>query len=299
VGGVLMRLISFSPRGVGGVLIVGIDNGNDVTNLNQALQRPELTMRQFLNLGKSGLQQAAEAIASGLYRVSKADICIKAPIYDPEKVICIGMNYADHCAEQNQPIPKEPVVFSKFPSAIIAPGEDIVHEGTAELDFEVEMVIVIGQTCKAVSKEDALQYVVGFATGHDVSARDWQLKRNGGQWLLGKTFDGYAPLGPIVTKDEIKDVHNLRISCQLNGQTVQDSSTSQMVFKTGDIVEWVSRHVTLKPGDLIFTGTPPGVGCFRKPPLFLKAGDVVTCAIEGLGHITNKIAAPSRPRARL
>jgi 2-keto-4-pentenoate hydratase/2-oxohepta-3-ene-1,7-dioic acid hydratase in catechol pathway len=170
-------------------------------------------------------------------------------------------------------------------------------ENTNELDFEVELAIVIGKTCKNVSPKEAMDYVVGYTVAHDVSARDWQLKRNGGQWMMGKTMDTFAPIGPaIVTKDAISNPHNLGIRCFLNGQTVQNSSTNQLVFKTEDVVSWCSRSFTLKPGDLIFTGTPPGVGCFRKPPLWLKHGDVVTCEIDELGSITNQIhAAASGP----
>lgn len=161
---------------------------------------------------------------------------------------------------------------------------------TDELDFEVELVIVIGKECKGVSQKDAMKYVLGYTVAHDVSARDWQLKRNGGQWLMGKTFDNYSPIGPaIVTTDELGDAHNLGIRCFLNGKTVQDSSTKQMVFKTEFIVEWISKYCTLKPGDIILTGTPPGVGFCRKPPLLLKDGDVVTCEIDGIGAITNKV----------
>ncbi len=142
-----------------------------------------------------------------------------------------------------------------------------------------------------------MSHVAGFTVAHDVSARDWQLKKNGGQWLIGKTFDTFAPIGPaIVTPDELKDVHALGIRCFLNGAAVQSGNTAQLVFKTGDIIEFVSRFVTLLPGDLIFTGTPPGVGCFRKPPLWLKAGDVVRCEIDGIGAIENTVVGAVGPR---
>lgn len=173
---------------------------------------------------------------------------------------------------------------------------------TKELDFEVELVVVIGKDARWVKKEDAMKHVAGFTVAHDVSARDWQLKKNGGQWLLGKCGDNYAPLGPaIVTPDELGDPHKLAISCELNGTTVQSSNTEQLIFKTEDVVAFCSQFFTLKAGDIICTGTPPGVGCFRKPPLFLKAGDSVTCTIEGIGSITNTIVPehdlfPGAPR---
>ncbi|MGH0182912.1 UNVERIFIED_CONTAM: hypothetical protein FKN15_010909 [Acipenser sinensis] len=201
------------------------------------------------------------------------------------------MNYVDHCLEQGVAIPSEPIIFSKFPSAIAGPCDDIIHPAqTKELDWEVELAFVIGKTGKHIKEEEALGHVAGFTVAHDVSARDWQMKRNGKQWLLGKTFDTFCPLGPaIVTTGALSDdyergvrnicylslslssdPHNLGIRCRVNGGVVQDSSTNQMVFKTEALVSWVSQFVTLYPGDVFLTGTPPGVGVFRKPPVFLK-----------------------------
>ena len=208
--------------------------------------------------------------------------------------MCIGLNYHDHCEECGFPVPEEPVVFNKFPTSVCGPDDAIPCDSTltSELDFEVELTIVIGKSARRVSKADAMDYVAGYTVAHDVSARDWQLKKNGGQWMLGKCMDNYAPIGPaLVTTDELGDPHNLALKCILNGDTVQNSSTNQMIFKTDEIVEWVSRFVTLNPGDLILTGTPPGVGVFRKPPLYLKAGDTVTCEIEKIGSITNPVVA--------
>lgn len=201
------------------------------------------------------------------------------------------MNYVDHCTEQGMAVPTEPVVFSKFASCITEPGAPIIcPPEVKKLDFEVELTIVIGKTCKRVARADAMGYVAGYTVAHDVSARDWQLERNGGQWLMGKTLDTFAPIGPaIVTTDELEDIHSKQISCRLNGETVQDSNTKQLVFDVPTVVEWVSAMVTLKPGDLIFTGTPPGVGCFRSPPLWLKDGDVVEVEIEGIGCISNPV----------
>lgn len=201
------------------------------------------------------------------------------------------MNYVDHCTEQNLPVPTEPLVFSKFASSISNPGDDIIKAPEVkELDFEVELVIVIGKEGKRIKEEEAMQYVAGYTVAHDVSARDWQLKKNGGQWLVGKAFDGYAPIGPaIVSAEELGDPHKLGIRCRLNGEIVQDSNTDQLVFKTETIISWVSKFFTLRPGDIILTGTPPGVGCFRKPPLWLKDGDVVDCEIDGIGTITNTV----------
>lgn len=210
------------------------------------------------------------------------------------------MNYVDHCLEQNIPIPKEPIIFNKFASSIIASGEGIIlNNETKELDFEVELAIVIGKDGKNIKKKDAFLHVGGYTIAHDVSARDWQLKKNGGQWLIGKTFDTFCPLGPcIVTPEDLaiikdmdqkKAVHNLGIRCLLNGKPVQDSNTRELIFKIDEIISWISRFMTLRCGDLILTGTPPGVGCFRKPPLWLKIGDEIECEIEAIGNIRNKI----------
>jgi len=254
-------------------------------------------MKQFLEQGEEGLAAARKVLSERQALIPVADVIIRAPINDCQKVICVGMNYVDHCAEQNVPIPKEPIIFSKFASAISDPGDEIPLENTEELDYEVELVIVVGRKGKHIDKKDAMKYVAGYTVAHDVSARDWQLKKNGGQWLLGKTMDGGCPLGPaIVTKDDIKDPHNLGIRCFLNGKPVQDSNTSQLVFKTEELIAWCSRFFTLSPGDIILTGTPPGVGCFRKPPMFLKDGDMVKVEVDNIGSISNPVRVPNNDK---
>uniref|UniRef100_A0A8C4QJ35 Fumarylacetoacetate hydrolase domain containing 2A n=1 Tax=Eptatretus burgeri TaxID=7764 RepID=A0A8C4QJ35_EPTBU len=166
----------------------------------------------------------------------------------------------------------------------------IIFVAFQELDWEVELAFVIGKKGKHIQEDRAMEHVAGFAVSHDVSARDWQMKRNGRQWLLGKTFDSFCPLGPaLVTKIGLSDPHKLGICCRVNGQVMQESNTEQMVFKTEFLVSWVSRFVTLYPGDVFLTGTPPGVGVFRKPPVFLKRGDTVECEIDEIGKITNKV----------
>jgi 2-keto-4-pentenoate hydratase/2-oxohepta-3-ene-1,7-dioic acid hydratase in catechol pathway len=199
----------------------------------------------------------------------------------------------DHAPALLSP-PVLPPARSKFPTALIAPGEPLVCPAEVkELDWEVELAVVIGKTARRVPAERAMEYVAGFTVAHDVSARDWQLKKNGGQWLLGKAVDGFAPIGPaIVTTDEIGDPHNLRLRCLVNGKAMQDSNTNQLVHKTEACIAWITQLLTLKPGDIILTGTPPGVGCFMKPnPVWLKVGDVVTCEIEKIGSITNTVVA--------
>lgn len=224
-------------------------------------------------------------------RIPLSEVDLLSPVIKPDKVICIGMNYADHCHEQNIPPPKEPVVFSKFSSAIVGPYDNLRYpEVTEELDWEVELAVVVGKRGKDVKKEDAMKHVFGYTTAHDVSARDWQLKRNGGQWLIGKTMDDFCPLGPaLVTTNEIGDPHNLDLQCVVNGETKQDSNTRQLIFKTEELIAWLTRFFTLLPGDVILTGTPPGVGVFKKPPEYLKKGDVVECTIEKIGTVRNTV----------
>jgi len=215
------------------------------------------------------------------------------------------MNYKDHCTEQDLPIPEEPVVFSKFGSnCIVGPNTPVVYDDTVttKMDYEVELGIVIGSVVpRHTKKEDAMKYVGGYTVIHDVSARDWQMERNGGQWLLGKAMDGYAPLGPsIVTTDELDfdKIHSAGIRCRVNGETLQDSNTSQLVFQVDAILAFVSKFITLQPGDVIATGTPPGVGCFRKPsPRWLSVGDVVECEIDGIGTLSNPVVGPSESTA--
>ena len=211
------------------------------------------------------------------------------PIPDPPKIVCVGLNYRDHAEESGASIPKEPVLFSKFTTALTSHEEAIVLPPVSnEVDYEAELVIVIGQRGRWLSEQAALEHIAGYTIGHDVSARDWQLKKDGKQWLAGKTFDTFAPLGPVfVTKDEIGDPQNLDITLRLNGTTMQDSNTGRMIFSVGQIVSYLSQIVTIEPGDLIFTGTPSGVGFTRKPPVFLKGGDVVEVEIERIGVLRN------------
>ncbi|NXL72292.1 FAHD2 protein, partial [Leptocoma aspasia] len=235
---------------------------------------------------------------SGQHRVPRATARLLAPVGDPEKVICVGLNYHDHCQEQAVKVPKEPLIFSKFPSAITGPFDDIVHPQDTSVGTPVPTPSPPGMALPALLSPQeldweeavALQHVLGFTVANDVSARDWQMRRNGRQWLLGKTFDTFCPLGPaIVTKEAVADVHNLWIRCSVNGHRMQDSNTRHLIFGVPALVAWVSRFVTLAPGDVLLTGTPAGVGVFRKPPVFLKRGDEVQCEIEELGTICNRV----------
>jgi len=216
-----------------------------------------------------------------------------APIIEPGKVICIGLNYRDHAAESGMDIPSEPVCFSKFSQAVIGPDAAIELPAVSkQVDYEAELVAVIGRCGKNIAAADALSYVAGYTNGNDVSARDWQIGRPGGQWLLGKTHDTFAPLGPwLVTADEIADPNQLGIRLRLGGETMQESNTQKFIFTIQQIIEHLSKVITLQPGDVIFTGTPPGVGMARKPPVFLKPGDEVEVEIDGLGILRNPVTA--------
>lgn len=286
-----MRFIQFQNATSAGQRI-GVElDGEKIVDLNSFDSSLPPTMREFLEAGDAAFQTAKRALNSGQHILNRNDLTILAPITNPDKVVCVGMNYVDHCLEQNVPVPKEPIIFSKFPSSIIGPYDSIVlPPESKEVDWEVELAFVIGKRGKNIKEEDAMEYVAGFTVAHDVSARDWQMKKNGKQWLLGKTFDTFCPLGPaLVSKDSISDPHGLGIRCRVNGNLVQDSNTNQMVFKTQSLIAWVSKFVTLYPGDIFLTGTPPGVGVFRKPPIYLKAGDVVECEIDELGVIRNPV----------
>jgi 2-keto-4-pentenoate hydratase/2-oxohepta-3-ene-1,7-dioic acid hydratase in catechol pathway len=214
-----------------------------------------------------------------------------APVPRPGKVICIGLNYRDHAAESKMPIPESPVIFSKFSNCVIAPGEPVVIPSTSQqVDYEAELAVVIGRRAKNVSASRAMDYVLGYTAFNDVSARDFQFKD--GQWQRGKSCDTFAPMGQtIVTKDTITDPHKLSIKLILNGQTMQDSNTDQLIFGVPELVEFLSQSITLEPGDVIATGTPPGVGFARNPPVFLKPGDQMEVLIEGIGGLGNPVVA--------
>ncbi|MEQ1941123.1 fumarylacetoacetate hydrolase family protein [Mesorhizobium sp. VNQ89] len=200
------------------------------------------------------------------------------------KFICIGLNYADHAAESNLPVPSEPVIFMKASSAIVGPDDDVlIPRGSKKTDWEVELGVVIGKKTKYVSEAEALDYVAGYCVSHDVSERAFQTERQG-QWTKGKSCDTFGPIGPwLVTKDEVADPQNLKMWLKVNGKTRQDGSTKTMVYGVAHLVSYLSQFMSLLPGDIISTGTPPGVGMGMKPPKFLKAGDVVELGIEGLG----------------
>ena len=212
------------------------------------------------------------------------------PISRPGKVIGIGLNYEDHAEETGADIPEKPIVFAKYPNTITGPGDPIrIPKITEQADYEAELAVVIGSRARNVQADDALDYVFGYMNANDVSSRDLQFSE-GGQWTRSKSLDTFAPIGPyLVTKDEIEDPQNLSVKCTLNGEVRQDGNTEKMIFTVAEIVAFLSTGMTLEPGDIIMTGTPPGVGAARDPQVFLKDGDEVTIEIEGLGALTNPV----------
>jgi 2-keto-4-pentenoate hydratase/2-oxohepta-3-ene-1,7-dioic acid hydratase in catechol pathway len=207
----------------------------------------------------------------------------------PQKIICVGLNYRDHAEEQGTELPKAPLLFAKWSNTLIGAGDAILLPDESEqVDYEAELGVVIGTQGRHISEADALEHVRGYLCLNDVSARDLQF--SDGQWTRGKSPDTFCPVGPrLVAREEISDPQALAIKCILNGETMQDSSTQNMIFSVAEIIAYVSRTVTLEPGDLIATGTPAGVGVFRDPKVLLKDGDEVTVAIEGLGALTNPV----------
>jgi 2-keto-4-pentenoate hydratase/2-oxohepta-3-ene-1,7-dioic acid hydratase in catechol pathway len=215
-----------------------------------------------------------------------------APL-QPVNILCIGLNYKRHAAESNSAPPKHPVLFLKNTASVQNPGDPIeipVNLPSTRVDYECELAVVIGRRCKNVSRADALDYVLGYTCGNDVSARDWQRDGGGGQWCQGKSFDTFCPLGPVlVTRDEIPNPNALRIRTILNGETMQDWNTNDMIFDVPAIIEFLSASKTLLPGTVILTGTPHGVGFARQPPVWLKAGDTVSVDLEKIGTLTNPV----------
>ncbi|HJZ55216.1 MAG TPA: fumarylacetoacetate hydrolase family protein [Gemmataceae bacterium] len=240
---------------------------------------------------------AAEAgAAPRAVKLPARSVKLLPPVPDPGKILCIGLNYRDHAIEGGKAIPAEPVLFGKFPNALIAHGDPIQLPKVAQkVDYEAELVIVIGKTGRHIPNDpSAFEYVGGYTCGHDVSARDWQFRGEEKQWIIGKTFDTFAPTGPVlVTADELKDPHKLQVQLRLNGQTMQNSNTKEFIFGVPHLLWFLSQVVTLEPGDLIFTGTPPGVGIARKPPVLLKPGDVAEVEVEGIGVLKNPVVAES------
>lgn len=281
-----MKLIRFGEIGKEkpGVLIgeKRYDVSSIVTDFNESF---------FEENGLEKLQKALESNPN-LPEVDDS-VRLGSPVARPSKIICIGLNYIDHCKETNAPIPTEPIIFFKSTTSLCGPDDDlIIPKNSEKTDWEVELAFIVGKKASYVEEAEALDYVAGYALLNDYSERAFQLER-GGQWAKGKGSDTFAPLGPfLATKDEIADVDNLKMWLTVNGKKYQDSNTLNLVFKIPYLVHYLSQFMTLLPGDIISTGTPPGVGLGIKPdPIYLKAGDVVELGIEGLGTSKQKAVA--------
>ena len=243
------------------------------------------------NLNFETISKIQSVDTSSLPEIS-SDQRIGSCITSPGKFVAIGLNYSDHAAEVGADIPKEPIMFMKATSSMCGPNDDVeIVSGSKKLDWEVELGIVIGKEAKHISEDQSQDHILGYCLVNDVSEREWQIEKMG-QWVKGKSHDTYGPTGPyLVTKDEIKDINNLKMMLDVNGERMQTGNTSTMIFNVDIIVSYVSKFMSLQPGDIITTGTPPGVGMGRKPQVFLKAGDQMNLSIENLGEQNSKVVA--------
>lgn len=308
-----MRLATFLQGGEGRLGALVGEFLVDLSRARSALYpaKPPLPgdMLAFLEAGEQTWKMADELIRclgqspdrAGLERMAgvgavfpASEVRLLAPIPAPSKVVAIGQNYWDHCLEQKLEPPEKPIIFAKFSTSVIGPGESITWDPalTDQVDYEVELAVVIGKRARNVPKEKAYDYVFGYTVGNDISARDLQFGDK--QWVRGKSLDTFCPLGPyLVSRDEVPNPHNLPLRCAVNGRVLQDSSTSRMIFDLPTLVSFITAAFTLLPGDVILTGTPDGVGVFRKPQLFLHPGDHVVAEVEGLGRLENPVGRAS------
>jgi 2-keto-4-pentenoate hydratase/2-oxohepta-3-ene-1,7-dioic acid hydratase in catechol pathway len=276
-----MRLIRFGHRGQEKP---GILSGDDL-RLDLSAHFPDWDTSFFAGDGIGRLRAILQAQIKSLPQVPQ-DARWAAPVARPGKVVCIGLNYSDHAKESGMPIPQEPIVFLKASNTVVGPYDDVlIPRGSTKTDWEVELGVVIGKEARYLpSPEAAAQHIAGYCISHDVSEREFQLER-GGQWTKGKSCDTFNPLGPfLATADEVPDPHGLSMQLSVNGQLRQQGNTSTMIFDSAYLVHYLSQMMTLEPGDLISTGTPPGVGLGMKPPTYLKPGDVVELEVESLGR---------------
>jgi len=296
-----MKLVTYYSAG--DVLVPGVLSGDQVFDLGQALAtggfppgRPIVSVREFLQVYGGRLTDLSEPLTEQLESGSvppvgtTADLRLAAPVTDPNKVLCIGLNYADHVSETGRALPTYPDVFAKFASSIIGPDDPIDCSDVSDrLDFEGELAVIIGRPCRNVTEHNALDHVAGLTVLNDISARD--LQHRGTQWLPGKAVDRSTPCGPaLVTLDEVGDPQSLDLSTRVNGVQVQGSNTKNMIFPLARIIAYLSTFLELAPGDVIATGTPEGIGAKRQPPQWLHPGDVVEVEVEKVGRLTSTVA---------
>ncbi len=284
-----MRLLS--RLGADGDRLAVVTPDGAVADADDLLGRGPWTMPRLLADVDGTLASLAAAIATGpgVPTRALADVVLLPPVTRPGKIIAVGRNYHEHAAEEGSTAPADPVLFAKFPNALVGDGADITWRATdtAQVDYEAELAVVIGRTARDVPVNRALDHVLGYTCLDDISARDLQF--GDGQWVRGKSLDTFCPLGPwIVTRDDLPDPGAARIRCLVNGEVLQDARTSEMVHDVPHLIAFCSRFMTLEPGDVIATGTPGGVGVFRDPPRFLRDGDEVVVDIEGIGRLTNR-----------
>jgi 2-keto-4-pentenoate hydratase/2-oxohepta-3-ene-1,7-dioic acid hydratase in catechol pathway len=274
-----MKLIKFGPQGSEKPGVI-LSNGKTI---DVSAFTPDFDEAFFESSGLERLSAWLEMNATNAPQVP-AGIRLGAPLARPSKIICIGLNYSDHAKESGMAVPVEPIIFFKSTTALTGPNDGLViPEGSEKTDWEVELAVVIGKTARSVSEDAAMDYVAGYVLHNDYSERAWQLER-GGQWVKGKSADTFAPLGPwLATKEEIPDPHILRLWLKVNGEMKQDGTTANLIFKIPFLVSYLSRFMTLLPGDVISTGTPAGVGLGFNPPQYLRVGDTVELGIDGLG----------------
>ena len=284
-----MMIISYRPRGSAGEWRAGLAHGDQVVPASGAA----MGVRQLLEGGQTALEQALAAarqhFESGQGVLALGSVDLGPPVPDPDKILCLGLNYRAHAAEAGLALPSVPVFFAKFRNSLGGPHSPVLlPRVSTQIDYEGELVAVIGKRCKEVSEADALSYVAGYTIMNDISARDVQTQTS--QWTAGKALDTFAPMGPgIVPASEIPDPQNLTLTTRVNGEVVQHTNTGDMVFTVAQAIAFLSHLMTLEPGDIIATGTPSGVGFTRTPPLFLKDGDVTEVEIEGIGRISNPV----------
>ncbi|HRH41607.1 MAG TPA: fumarylacetoacetate hydrolase family protein [Pyrinomonadaceae bacterium] len=289
-----MKIVTFKGNNLDKKYRIGaLVSETEIVDLTSIISNSGLNTEQLLeclDLENNFIEKAETIISEeNAPRFSKDRIQLCASVPRPGKIICIGLNYRNHAIESGMEIPKSPIIFSKFVTCVIGSGDSILlPKASKKVDYEAEFAVVIGRQAKNVNRADAMDYVFGYTNFNDVSARDFQFAD--GQWQRGKSCDTFAPMGEfIATRDEIEDPHNLRIQFRLNGEILQDSNTNELIFQIPELIEFLSQSITLEPGDIIATGTPPGVGFARNPPIFMKAGDVAEVEIEGLGVLKNQV----------
>lgn len=287
-----MRLCTFTR---GGEPRIGAERDGTIVDLRAVDPGLPPSLRELLAGGDAALARAreAEAHAGAEHRVARAAVTLLPPIPDPQKIVCIGLNYRDHAAEVKLELPEHASIFAKWNNVLVGDGAPIVIPRVSHrVDYEAELAFVIGKRAHGVAAADALDYVAGYTCFNDVSVRDYQMRTS--QWTMGKNFDTHGPCGPVlVTRDEIPDPQRLRISCAIDGEMLQDSNTAQMVFGVASLVAELSAVMTLEPGDIVATGTPAGVGTSRTPRRWIRPGERVRVEIEGIGALEN----PAREEA--